>query len=560
MNILGIHDGHNASACLLEDGVLTWAVQEERYTHVKNQPGIPVNAMREILSHVDEIDQVALASYFIHEPEWYTRQDFWEYTKRDYYINKLVWPFKKRIDPYFRNRLETRVKRLSKTLTSLDRDVDSRFITPVEHHLCHAAAAYYGSHHPPGEPVTVLTADGSGDGLSATLSYGDEEGQLHRVSTSDRNASIGQVYSVTTYILGFRPWEHEYKLMGLAPYSQVDEELLTQLLKLITVDKDSFVANKANMKFLYDYLTRLYRRKRFDHVCATLQKWFEVMMTLWVSQEPEGLFACGGGDFMNVKANQVLAQLPNVSDLFVFPSCGDESTSIGAAYHVYAQDRVDHGIHPKNAITPITSLALGSPASHDYTEYVLEKSGFEWWREKHPERYVVDVLRKMSIVARCSSRMEFGARALGNRSILCDASNLMLKHELNRQVKHRDFWMPFAPSMRDEDAPFFLDNPKHLQAPYMVLAFDSTDSGRRHLQAAMHPYDYTVRPQVVEKGNDYYNLLNRWHRQSGSGAVLNTSFNRHGWPICRTADDALWTLENTGLQHLIIDNYVVVKS
>lgn len=557
MKIMGVHDGHNASACLLEDGELTWAVQEERYTQQKNQAGLPVNAITEISKHIRNLDCVALASLFIHEPEWYRTQSFWEYTRRDYYKNKLTWSFRKRLNPYFRNRLSTRIKQLTKILDDLG--IECQEIVPVEHHTCHAASAFYGSHYLPGTSVTVLTADGSGDGLSATVSLGDEEGQLTRLTSSDRSASIGQVYSDTTYILGFRPWEHEYKLMGLAPYCRPDSKILKELSKLLDIKNGRFTANSSSMKFIYGFLMKLYRRKRFDVVCATLQRWFETMMRLWVESVEGNLFACAGGCFMNVKANQIIAGLQNVSDLFVFPSCGDESTSIGAAMHVQAQDCLSHGEHPKKKIQPVNSLALGSYATDKLLEVALKHSGFDYQRVKNPESYIVDLLSKRKIVARCSGRMEFGARALGNRSILCDASKLGLKQELNQRVKHRDFWMPFAPSVHDEDARWLFDNPKQLRAPYMTLAFNSTDVGRRDLSAAMHPYDYTLRPQIVEKGEGYWRLLDGWRQQTGRGGVLNTSFNRHGFPIVRGYKEALWTLENTGLQHLVLDDYVVVK-
>jgi len=119
--------------------------------------------------------------------------------------------------------------------------------------------------------------------------------------------------------------------------------------------------------------------------------------------------------------------------------------------------------------------------------------------------------------------------------------------------------MPFAPSILDKTSASLIDNPKGLRSPHMVLAFNSLKTARVDLQAAMHPYDYTVRPQIVEKGGDYWQVLDEWRSRTGYGGVLNTSFNRHGWPIVRNWQDALWTLENTGLKHLVIDEYVIVK-
>lgn len=566
-----MHDGHNASAALLEDGEITWAIQEERMVNRKNEPGMPAHAINFILNQVTEpIDDVVLATEFIHEPKWYREQAFWEKTKQDYYINKITWPFRKRLSPYFKNRLRDRKIILANVLAKNFRWAPEDIKT-VNHHVAHAASAFYGSHYAPGEEITIITADGSGDSLSATVSIGNQDGELLRdpSKNSTRDESIGEIYSLTTHYLGFKAWEHEYKLMGMAPYSQIDEEILDGLNSIMTLHKGKFMST-ISADFAYDYLKHLYYRKRFDRICASLQFWFEEMMKGWVIQLLEsyrmsGKIACAGGDFMNVKANMVLAQDPHIEDIFITPSSGDESTSIGAAMKVYADWCIEHGIHPKSSITPLGPLYLGPHADPSKIEGALKGQGTEhWqvWEEDNIEKYTAELLSEGNIVARCSGRLEFGARALGNRSILADASNLDNITELNARIKHRDFWMPFTPSLMYEERKRLINNPKDIRAPYMIMAFPSLPDGEAELKAAMHRYDHTIRPQVVEKSwsPSYWETLRQWHRSSGCGGFLNTSFNLHGYPIVKDSVMAVDTMLKSDLEYLIVDNYVVKKT
>lgn len=572
MKILGIHDGHCASAALLEDGVITWAIQEERMVNQKNEPGMPRHAIEYILKQIDTLDEVVLATKFIHEPQWYRDQSFWEKSRIDYYTNKLTWPFRKRFSSYFTNRLGDRKKQLRGLLLRNGFPLRLEDIKVVEHHEAHAASAFYGSHYKPGEEITVITADGSGDGLSATVSTGTVDGELLRDPTknSTRDESIGEIYSLTTHYLGFTPWEHEYKLMGMAPYSFADKAILAGLFDLIKVHNGKFVT-RLSADFAYDYLKKLYYRKRFDRLCASLQMWFEEMMRVWIVSEllqkykmPRKI-ACAGGDFMNVKANMVVANPPEVEDMFIVPSAGDESTSIGAAMKVYADICLQNDIHPKEAIKPLGPLYLGPYADPSKIEDTLKTQGTEqWlvWQEDNIEKYIAELLEQNKIVARCSGRLEFGARALGNRSILSNASDLDNITELNAQIKHRDFWMPFTPSIMFEERKYLINNPKDLKAPYMIMAFPSLPTAQSQLKAAMHRYDFTIRPQIVEKewNPNYWETLRQWHRASGNGGFLNTSFNLHGYPIVKDSVYALDTMLKSGLEYLVVDNYVIQKT
>lgn len=572
MRILGVHDGHNASAALLEDGELTWAIQEERMVNSKNEPGMPYGAINHILKQVEDIDMVVLATNFIHKADWYRAQSHWERGKRDWYINKITWPFKRRFDPYFVHRLRDRKRELAKYLTrSQFLGWDETNIKSVDHHTAHAASAYYGSHYQPDDRVMIFTADGSGDGLSATVSVG-HNGRMTRLNSSTRDESIGEVYSLTTHYLGFRPWEHEYKLMGMAPYSRKDEEILRGLSGLIHVNNGKFYATQS-ADFAYDYIKKLYYRKRFDVICASIQCWFEMMMKKWMlsafdeylrPKEVPVKIACAGGDYMNVKANMRVAAMEEVEDIFITPSAGDESTSIGAAMYVFAEYCLEHGMNPMNEINSFGPLYLGphaDPALIEESLKLQETPNWQVHREDNIEKFIAEVLWEGNIVARCSGRLEFGARALGNRTIMADARDPDNITELNARIKHRDFWMPFTPSIMHEERTRLVDNPKDIKAAYMIMAFNSLPDGQKELKAAMHPYDLTIRPQQVEKewNPGYWETLRQWHRFTGCGGFLNTSFNLHGYPIAKDARVALYTMKHSGLEYLVVDNYVVQK-
>lgn len=557
---------------MLEDGVVTWAIQRERMTNKKNDSGMPEEPIAEILKQVTgELDEVALATYFIHERDWFIDQLFWkEKTKRDAIVNGLTWPIRKRFDPYFVNRTRDRQRLLGKLLEKYGfPGWDESNIKVVEHHTAHAASAFYGSHYEPEEQVLILTADGSGDGLSSTASLGTMEGKILRMTdySSTRDGSIGEIYSLVTYYLGLRPWNDEFKVMGMAPYSRPHAEIMKGLQRMIQLREGRFEAGEVSAKFAYGELTKLLHRKRFDHICASVQFWFEKMMEFWVKYLLEmgypGKLAAAGGCFMNVKANSLISRLEKVEDIFIFPSAGDESTCIGAAMYVYADWCLEHGIHPKKQIRPIGPLYLGPHANGDALEGMVKKFGESWsvHREDNVEKLIAQALDDGEIVARCSGRLEFGARALGNRTIMADARQLDVKVPLNARIKHRDFWMPFAPSVSHEEQYRLIDNPKEIKAPYMMLAFPSREQGREELKAAMHPYDFTIRPQVVEKewNTGYWRVLNEWYQQSKCGGFLNTSFNLHGYPIVKDERVALWTMQKCDLDWLVVDNWVVTK-
>ncbi len=549
MKVLGIHDGHNASACLIENGELLFAIQEERLVYEKNKGGFPARSVRFILQHFKlaphDIDAVAMAST-------HTSMEFESTSSK---ISPSLKAVVKRTPLYSLYRKNRRKERLE----NLKKAGFTRGIFFVDHHACHAATAYFGSHFPRSEKVLVLTNDGAGDGLCATVSVGGQ-GTLQKIAEIKSTDSLAGIYCLVTKMLGFKPLEHEYKLMGMAPYcsekeTQAGYELFRDLVRISPSNPLLFERTVAHLPAV---LEERFRFVRFDTICAGLQKFTEEILVQWVRNciQKTGVrnIALAGGIFMNVKANKRIMELPEVEDMFVFPSCGDETVSLGAAYQVYEK------LQGSGTIKPLSHFYLGNSFSDMEALQELQKSQFSYHLSENIEREVALLLAEKMVVARCKGNMEFGARALGNRSILADPSDLCCLREINMMVKKRDFWMPFAPVMLQESATKYIVNPKNISAPYMILSFDTTEK-YPEMMAAVHQADLTARPQVISKemNEGYYTILSEFEKKTGRGVLLNTSFNLHGFPIVNGPGEALDVFQNSGLKYLALGNYLVTK-
>jgi carbamoyltransferase len=395
------------------------------------------------------------------------------------------------------------------------------------------------------------------------------KGRIERLHQIPEGDSIGNLYAMVTYLMGMVPLEHEYKLMGLAPYADPKgaEAVFQDLKALVRFDpKNPLVWNRSRScpetYCSYRFFKTLLDRRRFDWVAGGVQKVTEFVLTEWVRSclQETGIrrLALGGGVFMNVKANKLIMELPEVQNLFVYPSCGDETNAMGAAYAVYAQKAGVAGI------APLKDLYWGPDCCDDDLEAILRGFAFKtpvaYERLNPIEPRVAALLAEGKVVARFKGKEEFGARALGNRSILANPSDPAVIRVINEAIKARDFWMPFAASILAERCADYLINPKGVRPPYMILCFD-TSARWTEIQAAVHPFDHTVRPQEVcaDWNPSYHALLREFERLTGVGAVLNTSFNLHGEPIVSRPEDALDVFDRSGLTHLAIENWLVWK-
>jgi carbamoyltransferase len=435
-----------------------------------------------------------------------------------------------------------------------------------EHHLCHAYSAYYGSPFN-GQDALVLTLDGEGDTLCSTV-WTVRGGRWERLASSPSSASIGLLYMWVTVLLGMKANEHEYKVMGLAAYAKRPyvEKLLRRLEHLVGFDPQRPMewSSAFDLHQALPWLEKHLRGERFDVVAGAFQALLEDRLVEWVERciATTGLdkVCCGGGVFMNVKANGRMAQAKGLKDVFVFPSCGDDSVAIGSAYAGWREARGEAA-----AIPPIGPIYWGPAYGDAEIEAALDRAQvrgrYNVRRMQDPEREVAQLLAKHEVVARMAGRMEFGARALGNRSILAHPGDPDTVRIINEQMKNRDFWMPFAGSVLEERAADYLVDPKGLFSPYMMLAFPTTPRAVKEIRGAIHPYDFTMRPQMVREAMNpsYHRLIRCFDELTGVGAILNTSFNLHGYPVVLGPNEALHAFEHSGLRYLALENHLVSK-
>ena len=561
--ILGLHSGHNASACIGDQSGLIYAIQEERLRGGKNYWGTPTQAIQACLDHVGAKpeDLSVVAHGGVHALcNYHSRDDVLKAYRRQKTVmgklrQRIAVPLLIALKPNWgQDWLEAHLTEYG--LGDVPRN-------HYDHHFTHAATAYYGLRRDPHEKYLVLTCDGDGDRQCGSVCVmGGGEDRL--IASILWDCSLGALYSWVTFGMGFVPLEHEYKLMGMAPYAS--QEASVRAAKIfetyLGLDKTGLAFRRRTLRRVNDVGESLFndlKGMRFDHICAGLQRFTEDLLCAWTDHAIRATdvhkVVAAGGVFMNVKANKRIAELPNVDDFEAFPSCSDETLSLGAFYLEAARQ------YGADSVAPLKHVYLGDGLSDPENAVAVERSGFHVHQPADIAAAVVDVLAAGQPVARCCGPMEFGARALGNRSILADPKNQDVVRVINQMVKKRDFWMPFAPMIMASRQHEYLQNAKRLRSPFMMMTFDSKDNFRE-LIAAVHNADLTCRAQILEPAQNpgMHRILEAFARKTGRGVILNTSFNLHGYPIVRTAEDALHVFRNSGLQYLQVGNYLVSKS
>jgi carbamoyltransferase len=567
MKILSIHDGHNATVCYLKDGRVISLVSEERFTDIKNQGGYPVNAVNWCL----KVNNLKMEDFdFIVFPHLIYTHDYTRgygvslrhkfFYAANYFLhpsfigsNKLIAPYV----AYFNNFRKKAIRSYSRKFS-----FDLAKVRSIEHHLGHGYAALYSSGFQNNNcPVLIFTMDDSGDGVSSRVAVWNKEEGYKIIRQESSYRSVGNLYAHLTRYLGMKPGEHEYKIMGMAPYVPLEksEKCFRKFLEYIYIDEEGAIKNRVGYgNIMLERIRKDFYLERFDNICAGVQRHFEYIVTEWVKiwQKKTGIksLVFGGGCFMNVKANMLIAKLGVADNLYFCPSCGDESIAFGAACRV-AEENIEKPIGALN------TLYLGPSFSNEEVEKALSTYAGQVVSEKETdiEKKIAQLLSKGKIIGRFRGASEWGARALGNRSILCRADNPRIIHQLNKSIKNRDFWMPFAASILSEFEDIYLKGKKGLNTSFMTITFDSTAKAHADIIAALHPYDFTCRPQVVrsEDNPEYYRILSIFKEITGLGGVLNTSFNLHGFPVVGSPEAALRTLVLSQLDYLAIEDYLV---
>lgn len=587
MKIIGFHWDHHSSVALLDGREIVACVSEERFSRLKNDSRFPRHASafcEAAAGGRGKIDGIAIAT-IEKAYEWYLLNVFNSFKVTDFIQEQhLYWKprlYEDRCEPRLRDLFPQYVDRTQyphSYWSVLGRDeqrersfaadgdmlVAEHFGIPVErvkrhdHHTCHARYALHASDFHDG-PVLVLTVDGYGDGANCTIFLKDGKRLERQYSTVD--CMLGRYYRFITLLLGMRPLEHEYKVMGMAPYGRGKnvERVLEILHGTLRVDGIRFLPGPDKPRDSYFSFRERFEGFRFDHIAAGLQMWVEQLLEQWVGNVVKHFdvttVVMGGGVAMNVKAMGRLAQMPWVVRFFVAGSGSDESNAIGAALCAAAEQDIALD-------KAVTTLYLGTEAEVEAA--LLDRAR----RDGHivvvnpTMAQLAEVLIAGVVIGRCVGRMEFGQRALGNRSLLADPINPDVVPRINAMIKSRDFWMPFAPVILDTFVDAYLVNPNRVDSPHMTIAHQTTPEGFRALRGACHPADRTVRAQILrrEQNPELYELLEEFRRRTGRGGLLNTSFNLHGHPIVRTATDAYEVFHATELDALLVPNALLLKA
>jgi carbamoyltransferase len=567
----------------MEDGAIIDCVSEEKFDNVKNSMAFPSKSIEWILQRhglsigaIDKVGIVGKSTVFYDidkdgasQPMESDRKE--SLLKKAYRLidTKLDNPFKDRLieemqlvkyRKNYPNRKEIFLRQLKERLDLDEHEWEK--VEFVDHHDCHAYSAYYGLRQEDRSDALVFTLDGQGD-FSCARVYVVRKGQWEKIADTWWKYSIGELYSSLTRILGMKSLEHEYKVMGLAAYSEkryyepAKREIFDGLFRLEGLEFRSSIPSYA----FDEYLEKRIAYHRFDNLAGAAQAVLEELVLAWISKAiaQTGIknIYTGGGVFMNVKLNKRIQELSEVESVHFMPSAGDESTPIGAAY----------SIHKKYEDEPssFSHIYLGPEYDEKRVETFLnekaDSSRYEIVRFDDIEKKVADLLADSKIVGRFKGRCEWGARSLGNRAILGRPDRMETFFEVNDRIKQRDFWMPFAPTILDQYADRYLFNPKKVRAPYMITAFDATEEGMRTFKAAMHQRDKTLRAQILERRFNplYYKLIEYFYERTGVGGVMNTSFNLHGYPLAATPQQAWFTFEHSDLEYLAIENFLVRK-
>ena len=593
LSILGISAFyHDSAACILKDGEIIAAAQEERFTRKKHDPSYPHNAIKFVLDYanlkLNEVDKIV----FFEKPFLKFERLLETYVA---FAPKGFVSFSKAMPLWIKEKLFQKNYLFNK-LKEHDKNYKSdENIFFSDHHLSHAASAFYPS---PFEEAVVLTADGVGEWATTTVAVGkgnklDIKKEIHFPH------SLGLLFSSFTYFTGFKVNSGEYKLMGLAPYG--NPIYVDKIMKLVDIKNDGTF--RLDQKY-FNYATGLtMTNDKFHHlfgqkprdpmkekltqfhmdIAASIQKVTEeIMIKLSRSIRKEyniKNLCLAGGVALNCVANGKILQEKIFDNIWIQPAAGDAGGSLGAALALWHIDQ--DNVRKINSNDSMKGSYLGSEFSQDQIEKELNSIGahFETVDYDSLINQTSDYLSKEKAVGWFQGRMEFGPRALGGRSILGDPRSDKMQKNLNLKVKYRESFRPFAPSVLREDLSNWFEI--NIDSPYMLLVSNISDQKkiemtdeekklfgidklnikRSDIPAVTH-VDYSARIQTVTKTNNkkYYDLISKFKEKTGCPVIVNTSFNVRGEPIVNTPTDAFNCFMGTELDYLIIGNCILDKT
>lgn len=552
---------HNAAACILRDGELLAFVEEERFTHEKQFGGFPVQSIRYCLETaglaLEEVDHVAygwmdLAGIFWNRLSKYTRSGL--LFRSEYPAGVLT------IDA-----LELLAGGLERAFRAhIGPEVPP--ISCIHHHRCHAASGFRCSGF---EEATILNFDGAGETTATWVGRG-RGNEIEALREIEVPHSLGRAYSEFTEYLGFERNNDEYKVMGLASYG----EPRFDLSKIMRTTEDAYELDPAFFyrysiprgRFRVDRLEKMLGPGRPDDdapieprhrdVAASLQKRLEEislhLVDRAVARTGVRRLCLAGGVALNCKNNGRILASGLVDELFVQPVANDAGVALGAAMELDARLgnpskwRMEHTYY-------------GPEFSDEEVEAALSKHALDFEHASDVEAETAAEIAAGRIVGWFQGRMEVGPRALGNRSILGNPKIPGMDDRINEEIKLRETWRPFCPSILDEAKEDYLVGAT--ESPFMILTFEVATERREEIPAVVH-VDGTARPQTVKREVNprYWKLIDRFRAETGTPVVMNTSFNVKGDTMVNTPEDAIRTFRETGMDVLAIGDFIARKS
>ncbi|MDQ3046636.1 MAG: carbamoyl transferase [Bacteroidota bacterium] len=574
MKILGFNCyGHDSSATLIIDNKVVFAVEEERLTRKKHDGRLPVESIKACLNFANiklsDIDHVTF---------------FWKpsisYAKIPVFLLKYWYRIPGLLKEQRSFTVEENLgmlnylgdmKKLPKTLAALFPEEKMKFeFHMIEHHFCHAASTFFSSPH---TDSAIMTIDGAGEWSTCLMAHG-KGNIIRKIGTVDTPHSLGAFYQAVSRHLGFKLIEGPGKLMGLSSYGNADSPLYLKMKKLITLLPDG--GFELDMSFFsYHYTRKSGVSQKFQDMFGPSKKegrdWsdHELDVAAAVQHVVEDVFVhmathlqkvtgsenlcIAGGVGLNSVANGVIASKGIFKNMFIQPAAGDSGTSLGSAMYL------NHCmLDRKREYTMETAFLGPSYPELDY-EQAIKKYKLPYVKTSaHYAEFAAKKLAEGKILGWFQGRLEFGPRALGNRSIIANPLVAEMKTILNARVKFREGFRPFAAIVLEEDCGKYFDNP--YPNPYMLMVYNVRPEYLGKLPAITH-VDKSVRIQTVNKTENPHmrDLLEAFRKETGYSVLINTSFNIKGEPIVANPDDAVRSFAEADMDYLVIGNFIVAK-